>query len=291
MEKLPNILITGLARNVEKILPLEVNRLYKIASIFYNEVRFHLIESDSQDSTTEVLDNIASSMPDFSFQSLGQLQHALPDRISRLRYCRNKYVEFIRRQSTNFTHVMVVDFDIRNRKFDKTSVERILNEEMSWDAFFANQAGRYFDIFALRENEWCPQDCMNEVAELTRLGMSRKSAKERAIWGKMKNISVTNRPIAVESAFGGMAIYRSWIFDSFDYSIESTPVLEHESEHVALHYKAKSAGAHLFIHPGLINFSWNPHNLASFKLLRYLDQITTNPFLQGFRSKMRSLLG
>jgi hypothetical protein len=186
---------------------------------------------------------------------------------------------------------MVVDFDIQNRKFDKKSFQRAVNERIHWDALFANQTGRYFDIFALREKNWCPRDCMEEVEDLVKLGIRRELAKEIAIWNRMTRIPVSQKPREVDSAFGGMAIYKSWIFDRFDYSIHSTPIGSHESEHVALHYKAKSAGAHLFIHPGLNNFAWNPHNLASFKWLRRIDQLSDRPIWGGLRRKIRSLLG
>ncbi len=291
MESLPKLLITGLARNVASTLPREVERLHGVTSSFYGEVDFHVVESDSTDNTGKVLEDIAQVTPYLSFQTLGDLQSEISDRIARLRFCRNKYVEFYRKALSRYSHVMVVDFDIQNRKFDKRSFQRVVNERLHWDALFANQTGRYFDIFALREKNWCPRDCMEEVDEFVSSGMSRELAKETAIWKRMSSIPISQKPTEVDSAFGGMAMYKSWIFDLFDYSIHSTPIGSHESEHVALHYKAKSAGAHLFIHPGFNNFAWNPHNLASFKWLRKLDQLSDRPIWGGLRRKMRSLLG
>jgi hypothetical protein len=186
---------------------------------------------------------------------------------------------------------MVVDFDIRNNRFDQNSLHRVLNVEQEWDALFANQTGRYFDIFALRSENWSPRDCMEEVDELIKRGHSREYGKEIAIWKKMKRIDISIEPIEVESAFGGMAIYKNWIFERFDYNIASTPIGARESEHVALHYKARRAGAVLLIHPGFNNFAWNPHNLASFKILRRIDNLSKQSFLTEFRKIIRSRLG
>jgi len=106
----------------------------------------------------------------------------------------------------------------------------------------------------------------------------------------MKRIKSDSNPIIVDSAFGGMAIYRSWVFDQFDYTIDSIPIGQSESEHIALNYKVKLAGGNLFIVPKFTNFGWNPHNLASFKTLRRLDRITKRKKLLYLRSVMRYLL-
>ena len=291
MVTLSKLLVTGLARNAAETLPKEVRRLLRVTSKFYDEVFFHIVESDSSDKTVAVLGELGSQIPNFSYQNLGQLQLKFPHRIERLRHCRNSYVEFFRQQKHGFDHILVVDFDIRNRKFDYESMEKILSEKSKWDALFVNQTGRYFDIFALREKDWCPTDCMFEVEALIKSGSSREAAKEKAIWEKMKKIPNSSKLIEVDSAFGGMGIYKSWIFDRFNYDFESTPIAPEESEHVALHFKARAAGARLFIHPGFNNFAWSPHNLASFRALRRLDYLSKRPLWRGVRRKLRSLLG
>ena len=132
---------------------------------------------------------------------------------------------------------------------------------------------------------------MVEVDELVTAGNSRTSAKEIAIWNRMRKIPRNSNVIEVDSAFGGMAIYRNWIFDNFDYSTKMTPIKSNESEHVALHHKVREAGGRLFIHPRLTNIAWNPHNLSSFKVLRNLDNLSNLPSLYGFRRRLRGLLG
>ena len=291
MDKSRNLLIVGLARNVEEVLPREISRLSSVLSTFYGAVEFHIVESNSTDQTVLVLRELSSKIPGLSYECLGDLQRKIPDRIERLRYCRNRYIDFYRKNPKRYSEVMVVDFDIRNNRLKRDSIANVLNEGLDWDALFANQKGRYFDIYALREDKWCPGDCMAEVGELVEAGTSKEKAKEIAIWNRMKKIPRTSNLIKVDSAFGGLAIYKSWIFDQFDYSTEMTPIGPQESEHVALHYKVRSAGGNLYIHPRLNNFAWNPHNLSSFKALRRLDQLSDSALLQGFRSRFRRLLG
>ena len=291
MAKTRRLLVAGLARNVEAVLHQEVFRLETTTRTYYDEVDFHIVESDSSDHTGKTLELVSSKIRGFSFERLGNLQREIPDRINRLRYCRNRYIDFYRASRKPYSEVLVVDFDIQNRRFKPSVLKRVLDEDLTWDVIFANQTGRYFDIYALRERTWCPRDCMVEIDEMVKAGISRTSAKEIAIWGRMRKISRNSKVIEVDSAFGGMAIYKSWIFDEFDYSIESTPITPIESEHVAFHYKAKNAGGRLFIHPRLTNFAWNPHNLASFKVLRKLDQISNSIHLKGFRRRLRGLLG
>lgn len=291
MDKSRNLLIVGLARNVEEVLPRGISRLSSVLSTYYGAVEFHIVESDSTDQTVLVLRELSSKIPGLSYECLGDLQRKIPDRIERLRYCRNRYIDFYRKNPKRFSEIMVVDFDIQNNRLKKDSIIKVFSDELSWDALFANQTGRYFDIFALREEEWCPRDCMAEVWELVESGTSKERAKEIAIWSRMKRIPKTSKAIEVDSAFGGLAIYKSWIFDQFDYSTEMTPIGPQESEHVPLHYKVRRAGGHLYIHPRLNNFAWNPHNLSSFKALRRLDQLSNSALLQGFRSRFRRLLG
>lgn len=291
MDKSRNLLIAGLARNVEKVLPREISRLNNVFSTSYRTVEFHIVESDSTDHTGSALRRLSSEVPGLTFESLGDLQREIPDRIGRLRYCRNRYIDFYRKNSNRFSEVMVVDFDIRNNRLKRDSIANLLNENLDWDALFANQTGRYFDIYALREDEWCPGDCMAEVRELVEAGTSKEEAREIAIWNRMKKIPRASNRIKVDSAFGGLAIYKSWIFDQFDYSTEMTPIGPQESEHVALNYKVRTAGGNLYIHPRLNNFAWNPHNLSSFKVMRKLDQLSDSALLRGFRSRFRRLLG
>lgn len=289
------VLVVGLARNVERTLDKEVRRLRKILSQIYSSVDFFIVESDSSDRTVAVLNSIATSQGEFSFQTLGNLKLVYQQRIDRLRFCRNSYVAEVRARLLHhpylYSEVFVVDFDIKNLKLTRESVIQALSTKGQWDALFANQTGRYFDILALRKEGWCNSDCMVEVFNLMKVGVPREEAQEKEIWSKMRRLNPKLDPIPVDSAFGGLGIYKPWVFLEFDYSIGDLNLNISESEHIAFHRQICNAGGRLFIHPALTNFSWNPHNLASFKVLRKLDQMSNSVPLKGFRRGLRGLLG
>jgi hypothetical protein len=94
--------------------------------------------------------------------------------------------------------------------------------------------------------------------------------------------------ISVDSAFGGLGLYRKNLFLEHDYTSNSNDYFE--SEHVVFHKKIKEAQGTLLIVPNLTNFSWGPHNLSKFKIFRFLDRSTNLKSLQGIRSFIRKAL-
>lgn len=295
MTRNSNLLIVGLARNSAKNLAGEVKRLSSLMSNFYKYVDFYVVESDSSDNTVDVLRCLSLSMPNFRFETLGILEKSIPNRIERLRYCRNQYVEQIREMQNvlgrTYSEILVVDLDIKNRALKLSNLSRLFSLDLTWAALFVNQKGRYFDVYALRHISWMQGDCFTEATNLIAKGLSSSEARQLAIWSKMKNIREDEAPIPVQSAFGGMGLYKSWVFDKFDYSIENTHLGAAESEHVALHYKIQSVGGNMYIVPWFTNFGWNPHNLASYRSLRFLDRVTKTRVLKPVRQALRSLLG
>jgi hypothetical protein len=80
-----------------------------------------------------------------------------------------------------------------------------------------------------------------------------------------------NEWIPVESAFGGLAIYKRHLFDNVRYS----SVLangDRVCEHVTLHQQMKVKGAKLYINPALINSGWNGHS-ASKKITKRFNRL------------------
>lgn len=266
--------VVGLARNASKTIQIEVKRFQKILSPICDELSFFIVESDSSDSTPSILDEIKAEMANFDFRCLGNLDLEFPNRIDRLRFCRNVYVDHLRQFEKKPNFVFVVDFDIRNRRLKKFMIDQALGLQDSWDALFANQSGRYYDIFALRHPEWSPGDCFQELNEMRQEGVSR--AKEIAVWSKMRKIPRHNPLIPVDSAFGGLGIYRGEVFTSFDYGRIGE---SDESEHVQLNQELSRNSYHLFIAPFLMNFSWNSQNLSSFRIIRMFDTFTKKFFI------------
>jgi hemolysin-activating ACP:hemolysin acyltransferase len=283
-----SLLIVGLVRNSEKKIAREVRRFERELRDIYSKISFFVVESDSDDQTVQQLKLLKRKNHSFDFISLGNLKSMFPERVSRLRYCRNVYVKYIREFIDPLTHILVIDFDIRNNKFSQKNYLKVIEFETEWQGIFANQTGKYFDIFPLRANNWSLGDCFEEF-QILKKSMSAENAKQIAVWNKMRKIPCWERPIEVDSAFGGMAIYKPEVFTNWDYSSVTN---EHNlaSEHVALNSKIRQSGGRLFIHPMFTNFSWNPHNLLAFPALRRLDSLTRKEGLLTIRSIFRKIL-
>jgi hypothetical protein len=283
-----SILVTGIARDVAKILPRELNRIEKKMEKIFEQVNFLVIESDSKDNTVEILNDIKNKKNNFNYISLGKIDSILPNRIQRLAFCRNVYVKEIRENKLykNIDFIAIVDFDIKNNRLKLNELKKLINEQ-NWSAIFANQTGLYYDIYALRKKGWVENDCFVEYKKFS-MNMSPQDAKELAIWSKMKKIRKGSPLIPVDSAFGGLGIYRKDVFMNFDYSLP--PEHLHESEHVSLHKKIRDSNGLLFIVPKMTNFSWGTHNLSSYKLLRMLDRASNRKCFKIIRSFVRKLL-
>ena len=280
--------MTGIARDVAKILPRELSRIEKKLKKIFELVTFLVIESDSKDNTTKVLNDIKNERNNFDYKSLGKIESILPNRIQRLAFCRNVYVKEIRENKLyeDIDFVAIVDFDIKNNRLRLNELKKLISEH-GWSAIFANQTGLYYDIYALRKKGWVENDCFTEYRKFS-MSMSSQDAKELAIWSKMRKIRRNSPLIPVDSAFGGLGIYRKNVFMKFDYSL--SPEQLHESEHVSLHKKITDSNGLLFINPNMTNFSWGAYSLSRFKFFRMLDQASNRKGFRTIRSFGRKLL-
>ena len=283
-----SILVTGIARDVAKIIPREIKRIENSMEHIFKIVNFLVIESDSKDKTKKVLKEIKSKKSNFNYISLGEIESNYPNRIERLAFCRNAYVKEIRENLLykDVDFIAIIDFDIKNNRLELTELKKLISEH-SWSAIFANQTGLYYDIYALRKKGWVENDCFDEYKNFSAT-MSLQDAKELAIWSKMKKIRNNLPLIPVDSAFGGLGIYRKSVFIDFDYSLPSEQI--QESEHVSLHKKITDSNGLLFIAPNMTNFSWSAHNLSRFKFFRLLDQASNRKGFKLIRSFARKLL-
>jgi predicted nucleotidyltransferase len=265
-------LVVGTVRDVSANLVSDllriVNALEEILPTYA-----YLVESDSSDNTVAKLDELGAKDSRIRYSSLGVIAITISDRIERIRYCRNKYVSEIRNNPLykDVDLIIVADLDGINTKVDAAVFKLALDLELPWDALGANQSALYYDIFALRHPLWSPNDWASEVAWLEPF-LGKKLAKRHSMTDKMIHIPDTFPPIPVESAFGGLCIYRRWVFDQFDYLEESVePRLE--NEHVTIHRKLRAAGGQIYIHPGLINSKWTTHSLGSRPFILFLNSI------------------
>ena len=286
------VIVVGTISNASADLRKNLLRVIKSLQDF--EVsKIFLVESDSTDATVAVLENLRDELENFDFLTLGSLKHGIPDRINRIRYCRNLYVKEIREllKSDIIDYVVIADLDGMNTRITPNGIRSSITKG-DWGAVIANQLGGYYDLLALRHPTWCPQDVMVELRTLqsridktplpffsfirrTRRRLSYDQARRTAIYSKMKLISRRSPWIKVDSGFGGFGIYQASIFKNFDYSVTNRD-LEFESEHVALSKRITESGLAIYINPRMINNYFNTYNINRYFVIRQIRQIYWN---------------
>ena len=251
------VLITGCVRDVAATLRSEVQR-FQQALCDVQEVRWFLVESDSEDDTPSVLAALAEEMEFFRFRRLGRLRERWPERTERLARCRNHYLGEIRSPRHRDVDVVVIaDFDGVCNAFTQESWNSALIRD-DWDVCTANQKGLYYDIWALRHSEWCPDDCWQRFRSLCASGIAPKEALHQAVHSRMVHVPGDSDWIEVDSAFGGLAIYRRTALLAGRYTGIDTAG-GGICEHVSLHRRIRADGGRIFINPRLVNTGLTVH--------------------------------
>jgi hypothetical protein len=282
------VLLVGTVSNVSKNFSKDFRNVYKALNSLY-QVETFLVESDSTDNTPAILNDFAGEFEDFTYETLGQLRRTIPERIERIRYCRNRYVEHIRAEleSREWKYIFVADLDGMNSRLTANAI-RSCFERDDWDVCLSNQSGGYYDILALRHPIWQPNNYYIELNRQRELSVGFPSwlkylpskvsrfleddfRKNNLIYSKMRRISPREPWLEVDSGFGGFAIYKPHIFIQYDYS-KLVPSSQ-DSEHIDLHLKARADGKKLLINPRLINSGWNTYNLNRIFLIRQIRRL------------------
>lgn len=252
------VLVAGVVRDCEKTIAHSISHLQN-AIAANGKVRFLIIESDSGDGTVKELERLRSVIADFQYITCGQLADTIPRRTDRIAHCRNLYLKEIRSnpEYASVDSVVVADLDGVN---DQLSREAYLScwSNSEWDVCTANQSRFYYDIWALRHPLWNPDDCWDQCRFLKSLGMSSDAAKYVGVYSKMVTISPGSEWIEVESAFGGLGIYKKSALLQGTY--QGTDANGREvCEHVSFHRELRNGGVRIFINPSLINTGRTEH--------------------------------
>jgi len=255
-----DVLIIGCLRNGEKYIHSSLAKIKKAFSRFQN-IHFLIIESDSIDETKKTLESIKLDIQTLDYISLGSLEKNIPLRTERMAYCRNIAHKIALEDVRYLTcsYIVVVDFDVVDM-LSESGVNSCWNESNSWSVVTANQSGPYYDIWALRHPIWQPNDCWEQYEFLK--AFNQLGADFSAVYSKMIQIKEENPWIEVESAFGGLAIYKRQAFSVGSYvGINPNNAHFHICEHVSFHEKIRKQGHKIFINPRLVNTSYTDHTM------------------------------
>lgn len=246
------VLIVGLVRDCALSLSGSIQALQ---SAFHgaSSVSFFVVESDSHDNTPDVLRRLAIDNPDFSFQCMGDLSSTLPLRTQRIAHCRNQCIRHIEQANLwgHYDYVVIADLDGVNDALTSEAIASCWDRD-DWDVVTANQDGPYYDIWALRHPLWSPNDCWEQARFLAGHGISFYCAMQASVYSRMIRLAPDSSWIEVDSAFGGLAIYKSSSLRKAEY-IGLNGRGEEICEHVSVHTGIRSMGGRIFVNPRLMN--------------------------------------
>src|SRR5262249_45518734 len=239
-------------------------------SALFAKSAFIFVENDSTDPTKAVIRNWNRDKPIARLISLDGLDASCPVLTIRLETARNAYLSEICSRFSDFDYLFVLDCDERAVSIDLDTISNAIGFLSSYKdcaGVFGNCRGTYYDMWALRHPTYCPGDIWEELCDYA---LSRNATDEEAfrqIFAKrLFSISPNVPPFEVESAFGGLGIYKigSVLRNKRKYlgrKMKNMPIGAggtkavgwQSCEHVSFNAGFGELGERLFVLPYLIN--------------------------------------
>lgn len=271
------VLVVGIVKDIEKTLKSDLKRI-GMAFSFFKEIHWFLVESDSSDKSQQTLLEMKEINKYFDFISIKIPVNSYNLRTERLAMARNKYLAHIRDHidPIEFPYIVIADFNLLNNKL---SMESVISSwsRTDWDVVTANQSSRYYDIWALRHPLWSPNDCWEQHEFLKKYIKTPEIVNSYSLRSRMIKIPKDSEWIVVDSAFGGLAIYRSsFLLKDVNYEGKNDDG-NMICEHIPFNRKIKELGARIFINTSLINAHYTDHSrrmtifFSFIRLVRYLN--------------------
>ena len=283
----------GCARDCDPHLDGVLTNIANAAGCFA-KAAYVFVENDSRDGTVAKLRSFGSGLERFDLRELTDQDALHPARTERLAAARNLYLNVIRESDLrDFDYVLVYDMDDVNAA--RQSVDNIvraidfLESAPEHAGVFANQLNYYYDVFALRHPTKCPGNPWIEVFDYVRAnGVPDAIAFNETYAKRMFNIDPTMPLIEVDSAFGGLGIYKlSYVLEGRYVGLEpkrcvdnglTRHLLWQVCEHVSLHAGIRARNGRLFIAPWMVNAAFDiahlrPDEICSPSIFRGLFRI------------------
>lgn len=236
------------------------------------DAAFVFVENDSTDGTARALTQFCARHTKSRLLSLDGIGAAISARTVRLAMARNAIVATTRQWKAvqDFDTLMMLDLDAVNARPWPVDVvcDAIASVHRGDElvGVFANQLNSHYDLWALREPTLCPGDIWEDTFDLTMAeDLDDQAAFERAVVPRMLCLPPDAPALEVQSAFGGLGIYRLSALRSnpLPYCGETVKVISRNEpwrvmrwqrcEHVNFHAGLRLAGGRLVIRPDLIN--------------------------------------
>ncbi len=269
------IFFCGLSKNcndtIKKNLEF-INEFIKIVD--FTDVKVITVDSDSNDGTKEYLKSF-SSENDFSIHvNADGLEEIYNSRIERIAHCRNICLDTMYENSSNNSLVYLpLDLDID--LFKNVSIDEFKNlliaflEDASTEACFPFSTPFYYDIFALRCENWLEINSQQLINKLKKIFLFGSFFLNYVfIFRKQKSINQFKvEKIKVTSAFGGAGMYK---FNLDEIKKVRYHLSEENPEFISEHIFFNSYFENLYI-----NTNWTipaPSEHINFKVLNFYEK-------------------
>ena len=266
------VVLMGVVKDIESTLKQDFDRFAGALSIFQS-TSFFLVESNSSDSSLDVLEEFSQKFNNFRYTSLIGSNFSNLSRTEQLALARNRYLTELNSNKlySDIDFVIVADFNNLNKLIDGDAIASSWTDE-EWDVCTANQSGHYYDVWALRHKLWFPNDCWQHMSFLMEMGLRKDRAYAYAVNARMLKISQQRRFIEVDSAFGGFAIYKREVLSQGNY-VGITENGQMVCEHVPLHLNLRNREKRIVLNPKMINFKYTDHSKNALIYKRILRKI------------------
>jgi hypothetical protein len=269
VESEKSVVFVGLARDCAQHLLYVLDNIHLIAGLF-GRAAYLFAENDSKDATPQILHVFRSHQPDCRVLNFDGIATKLPERTRRFAYLRNHCLSLVRadKKLHSYDYLVVLDMDDScTRPLEPESLAkafRFLDETPEAAGVFANCRGIYYDMWALRHGTLCPGDVWEDQLDFVLTHQVDDLAAYKATFEpRLFSLAETAPPLEVESAFGGLGIYKMRYALRAAYKGQKSKEVVQGSkrrrfrlqvcEHVHYNRDIRQQGGKLYILPFLIN--------------------------------------
>jgi|LakMenE01Jun11ns_1017448.scaffolds.fasta_scaffold9933018_4 hypothetical protein len=237
-----NLTILGLARNIGNDLYENILSIDNIKK-YCNNLSYFIYENDSSDNTPNILDKIHNEINNFVYESetlsLQNFSHKETKEVAQLKSIerttnlakhRNKCLNYAKQNYPNTDFIIVMDLDFKQFNlngilnsfgwFSQDYADTIVGNSFQLKTIFSQQDKPQpwnYDSWAYRGSWW------DDLQKFT-----NTFNYDPMLWFGFWQPPIGSPPIKVNSAFGGIGIYKASLLYTVEYE-------GYDCEHVCLH--------------------------------------------------------
>ena len=239
------IIFLGCARDCESRIDDAIAVLSKFGK-YFNDCKIAVFENDSKDSTYQKL-SLLAQRGELTLLHDSGLDRQFPQRTARLAYARNQLLQWAQAQGAA-DHICFADLDgIVNSSMNADGFLSNFSLAAVWDGVFPVNDDFYYDVYTMRQKD-ISNDNYAEAMGRVDASIGKRLARWLAGHSKLLDLRAMDGWLPVDSAFGGMSIYKYQAIISRRF-IGLDADNNEVGEHVSVNLNIVRNGGRLFINP------------------------------------------